>query len=183
MKTADRLTVLKSGGDILLAFAVRGLPPVDLEWRIRVACNLVRRAVEKVAGVEVEGHDGALLFRFEATDEASIHGLARRLEKRVATVLSTPLTPKAVDRTLGISSRERLRWYKDGRLPTCGRGRDRGWQSYGAVSLVSGQGNRVPRCQSADYRGMARAGQAGATADRDAGGAQFSNHSSVEFTI
>lgn len=123
MRTADRLTVLKSGGDILLAFGVRGVPPVDLEWRIRVACNLVRRAVEKVAGVEVEGHDGALLFRFEATDEASIHGLARRLEKRVATVLSTPLTPKAVDRTLGISSRERLRWYKDGRLPTCGRGR------------------------------------------------------------
>lgn len=135
MRTADRLTVLKSGGDILLAFGVRGVPPVDLEWRIRVACNLVRRAVEKVAGVEVEGHDGALLFRFEATDEASIHGLARRLEKRVATVLSTPLTPKAVDRTLGISSRAPA--LVQGWTPAHMRSRqDRGWQSYGAVSLV-----------------------------------------------
>lgn len=35
--------------------------------------------------------------------------------------LAEPLAPKTVDAVLGISSQERLRWYKSGRLRICGK--------------------------------------------------------------
>jgi hypothetical protein len=54
-------------------------------------------------------------------DNGRVRRIARRLKSRVAAVPAAPLTPKAVDRALGVTPRERIRWYKDGRLPTCGR--------------------------------------------------------------
>jgi hypothetical protein len=40
------------------------------------------------------------------------------LDKRLAFHLEAPLSPREVEEYLGISGRERLRWTKDGRLPS-----------------------------------------------------------------
>lgn len=122
MEVARRLTVTKSGEDVLLILAVGMVPPIDRERRTRLTRDLVRRAARKIAGKEMRSDDGSVSFRFEGTQEPLIQRMAQHLESRVAQILTAPLTPKTVDRVLGISSRERLRWYKDGRLPTCGRG-------------------------------------------------------------
>jgi hypothetical protein len=44
-----------------------------------------------------------------------------RIRRRVLRALDAPLDPKSVDRILGITTKERLLWSEDGRLPTCGR--------------------------------------------------------------
>lgn len=77
----------------------------------------------KAGGVEFIDHEDVLAFGFSRGSGKAIRALARGLERRAEAVLRAPLAPKVVDDILGIFPRERLRWYKDGRLPTCGRGR------------------------------------------------------------
>jgi hypothetical protein len=82
---------------------------------------LVRRLAEDPLAIELEGEEDVLSFRFDRLNESSIVCVARRMELWVSAILTAPVPPKAVDRALGITSRERIRWYKDGRLRICGR--------------------------------------------------------------
>ncbi|HEY4201159.1 MAG TPA: hypothetical protein VGM83_11415 [Devosiaceae bacterium] len=43
------------------------------------------------------------------------------LDHRIAAIIEAPLTGGQVERALAISGKERRRWTKDGRLPTCAK--------------------------------------------------------------
>ncbi len=58
------------------------------------------------------------LCRFAGAHDAM--PFARRLVDKLRQIASKPISQKHVDRLLDISSAERLRWTKDGRLPTSG---------------------------------------------------------------
>ena len=51
---------------------------------------------------------------------ASIHLAIPRLAEALAEIASRPLTPRFVVAALNITTRERLRWTEDGRLPGSG---------------------------------------------------------------
>ena len=48
--------------------------------------------------------------------------MAAVIETSLASFARERLTPKVVEEVLGITSRERIRWTKDGRLPKSGTG-------------------------------------------------------------
>jgi hypothetical protein len=54
---------------------------------------------------------------FNHVNERWLRRAAERLEHRIRTILMAALSPKAVDSALGITARERIHWYKAGRLP------------------------------------------------------------------
>jgi len=124
MDLGDRLTVTPTQDEnqleVALALRLDGL--ADGPFRLRIAVNALRRSAAKRGGVETVTRDDAVRFRFPVSNEEAFEGFVERTREHIEQILFAPLTPKAVDRALGITTRERLRWYKDGRLPTRGRG-------------------------------------------------------------
>jgi hypothetical protein len=54
------------------------------------------------------------------TDLETACGVILKLDKRLDAIATRTLVPRLVEELLGISTRERLRWSKDGRLPRSG---------------------------------------------------------------
>jgi hypothetical protein len=81
----------------------------------RLIFDLFERRLRPYAA-DIESDGGEIYAVVRACDGAS-----ERLRRRILRALNMPLDPKSVDRLLEITPKERLRWYKDGRLPTCGR--------------------------------------------------------------
>lgn len=122
-----RVAIEKDGDHILVYLILSDLPPIDRERRIKSSEVFVRFMSRRLAGIEITNGEGAIAFRLPDLGERRLQALTKRMEEGINKILFAPLTPKAVDSALDISPRERLRWYKDGRLPTCGRARiDRG---------------------------------------------------------
>jgi hypothetical protein len=83
----------------------------------------VRRAVRAVAkrfGEVSQGLYERRIYVFGAIDDHAASDLLRKLDTKLVSIASRPFPPKIVERVLGISTRERLRWSKDGRLPRSG---------------------------------------------------------------
>lgn len=120
MGSSASLKIEKRGDDVYLALALPDGRLADGERRLRMAAATVRRGIRKVSGVEIDGHSEMLLFRFSDPNRKAADALVARLRSQVDAIFGAPLTPKEVDRVLDISPSERLRWYKDGRLPNCG---------------------------------------------------------------
>lgn len=47
----------------------------------------------------------------------------RNIDDRLTEIVEAPVPPRIVEKCLGITGRERNRWMKDGRLPSCARRR------------------------------------------------------------
>ena len=116
-----RVTMERDGDHVLVWLILSDLPPIDRERRIKASENLARFMSRKLASMEIASGEGVIAFRFPDLGERRLQAFAKRMEEGINKILFAPLTPKAVDRALDITPRERLRWYKDGRLPTCGR--------------------------------------------------------------
>lgn len=50
-----------------------------------------------------------------------LHHQLRMIDERVTAIVDAPVPPRVVEKCLGITGRERNRWMKDGRLPSCAR--------------------------------------------------------------
>lgn len=116
-----RVTMKQDGDHVLVYPILNDLPPIDRERGIKASQDLARFMWRKLAGMEIANGEGARVFRIPDLGERRLQAFAKRMEEGINKVLFAPLTPNAVDRALDITPRERLRWYKDGRLPTCGR--------------------------------------------------------------
>lgn len=115
-----RLTNFDDG--VVLSIDLRRFPSIEREKRIPDATTVVRRIALKASGTAVEEEFDLISFRFRKASSSWVRKISRNIEVRLSNILYAPLTPKAVDRALGITPRERLHWYKSGRLPICGRG-------------------------------------------------------------
>lgn len=122
-----RVTIERDGNHVLVCLVLGDLPPIDRERRIKASQDLARLMSRKLAGTGIAIDEGSIAFRLPDLGEGRLQAFTKRMDEGINRILFAPLTPKAVDRALSITPRERLRWYKDGRLPTCGRARiDRG---------------------------------------------------------
>lgn len=117
----ERLKVECGDGEIRLTLMLCPETIVDGERRMLLVARALRQWARKLRGIEIETTSRSMCFRFFPSDQKTFDVSADRLRRRINQILSAPVTPEVVDRTLGITARERLRWYKDGRLPTCGR--------------------------------------------------------------
>ncbi|WP_313293074.1 hypothetical protein [Rhizobium rhizoryzae] len=52
-----------------------------------------------------------------------LHHRLRNIDERLMAIIEAPVPPRVVEKCLGITGRERSRWMKDGRLPSCARHR------------------------------------------------------------
>jgi len=120
MRQSQILNLGRDGDGVYLVLTPPAEPIVDGERRFQIALGIVRRAVRRVSGVEADAPSGERSFRFAGSNEKAVVALAQRLHPQIHAIFAAPLTPKVVDRVLGISPSERSRWYKDGRLPHCG---------------------------------------------------------------
>jgi hypothetical protein len=80
-----------------------------------------RRIAASVRHVDSERYKksfGTLVFR--RADIGLVREIVADIDNSLRTIASRPLTPRLVQDVLGITARERLRWTKDGRLPTKG---------------------------------------------------------------
>lgn len=131
MKAKCHGVMKKNGGSLELSFIFDVVAPIDRERRIQ-ECWRFGRSIAQRSGAREIDNDEAPTFVFEGRDDKQVRRIAGEIETRLTRILRMPLTPKVVDRALGITARERLRWDKDGRLPICGHGR-------------IGQGNHIVR--------------------------------------
>jgi hypothetical protein len=98
---------------------------IDRERRSREARLLVLRALTPHAQIAPTEKEGKLLFYYSPSRKKLLLQIISELTEKIDRVFNEPLTPKMVDQYLKITARERLRWYKDGRLPNCGMGAHR----------------------------------------------------------
>lgn len=117
----EQLKLMLVDGEICLILMLRTEMIVDGERRMRTVARTLKRWARKHGGVEIAATSVSICFRFPKAELEAFDVFADRLRRRLSQILMVPVTPEVVDRTLGITARERLRWYKDGRLPTCGR--------------------------------------------------------------
>ena len=121
MVSFNRVFLVDEAESVLVGFSP------DAEWmdifdgRIRSASGAFERAMLRMDPVaRIDGATGTPQFRFGASRRSEICKRLRAIDRRVSALLEAPLTPRLVNTLLGISSQERIRWTKDGRLPTHG---------------------------------------------------------------
>lgn len=119
MERRNRLALSEENDSLLVSFMPYAddhlLPSERLRTSARVFDHTMRKQ-RPLARVESE----ASSFRFEATKRAPIEAALPDLDRRISAILDAPLTPSMVNEILLISSQERIRWAKDGRLPPSG---------------------------------------------------------------
>lgn len=91
-----------------------------LGLRVRQA-EVKRRIADTVRHIDTIIYQKAsdvLIFR--RADIDFVRKLVTEIDDTLKAIACRPLTPRLVQEALGITARERLRWTKDGRLPTKG---------------------------------------------------------------
>jgi hypothetical protein len=101
---------------------------VGLRVRVAETRTCVRRAFRKYAP---HWGDSGLELRISGENAASAHFVMPHLAEALAEIANRSLTPRFLVAALKITTRERLRWTKDGRLPKSGEVR-----TYRAAHLV-----------------------------------------------
>ncbi|WP_139305626.1 hypothetical protein [Magnetospirillum fulvum] len=115
---------------------LRDLSKLDsLKIRRREVVRVLRRRLGKIGEVlSIEMDPEIIVEICPYVDAACCHKLIERLDDRIGEIMSRPLHPKLLQSLLGISSQERLRWTKDGRLP---RSRNINFRRGRVVSIAS----------------------------------------------
>lgn len=103
-------------GKLTVTFSVQGFDGPILSKRLNHAIRYFKRAMLKA------GADPAKIGRSRAELDLEFDELDRlltRIDKRLQEFAGAPVPPRIVEGCLGITSGERNRWMKDGRLPAC----------------------------------------------------------------
>ena len=88
--------------------------------RTAQAIRLVKSAFQHEFRCSVETRPGGIAVICHGASESEILRLCSAVEQKLETLRDQPLTAKMVEEILSITPHERLRWSKDGRLPTAG---------------------------------------------------------------
>lgn len=91
------------------------------ERRARQAVQIVRSALKRLKSRRLhEDGEGITAQIVEASDVA-LERIVATIDHKLDDLGQEPLTAKMAEEILGITSRERVRWSKDGRLPNAGK--------------------------------------------------------------
>jgi hypothetical protein len=103
----------------------RAVPLVELRFALTLGLRIRRRiprALACVPHVTILDDDARLKIQLEHVGTESARHSASDVNRLLSTLACERLTPKAVEEALGITTKERVRWTKDGRLPKSGTG-------------------------------------------------------------
>lgn len=101
---------------------------IELDFRIplglRVHCGerdaAIRLLMKRSAGIFLKA---SLSCAFDPASRQAAKALANDIRERLFRIAQKPVSQRQVEDILGITSRERIRWGKDGRLPLSGTSR------------------------------------------------------------
>ena len=85
------------------------------------AARIVSRIVRGARPIEYLDHGGRITATFPMYMDKRLSDVLTNIDNRLDWLRSQRLYPKVVEEILGITSAERIRWTKDGRLKSSGR--------------------------------------------------------------
>ena len=115
------LTIMFAGQAMEIQFSPNGSLTAGSERRARRAMRIVRSAFKRLKYREIRDHDEGITVQILHADDVSIQHMVATVDQKLGYLAQEFLTTKMVEEILGITSRERTRWSKDGRLPNSGR--------------------------------------------------------------
>jgi hypothetical protein len=105
------------GGRLIVTFAAQAFDGPVLSKRLNHATRYFKRAMLKAGADPATAERTCAEFDVKVDDE--LDRLLTRIDKRLEEIAGAPVPPRIVEGCLGITSGERNRWMKDGRLPAC----------------------------------------------------------------
>jgi hypothetical protein len=127
MSQPKRICQSHERGEIVVGFRALDADLALGLGRVRRADKAFHAAMRRFSDARWDGDAGS--YRVVPSDP--LEELLIGLDRKLSGILEAPLTPRMVNATLEISSQERIRWAKDGRLTVAGNVRSRrGGQQY-----------------------------------------------------
>jgi DNA-binding GntR family transcriptional regulator len=115
-----RVVPSADGIDLVIEFPFR--LTLGLAQRKKQARRRIHKALAMERVVDTAHGEACVIARFGLGMANGVRHAADTIEKSLTALAAERLTPKAVEEALGISSKERIRWTKEGRLPRSGTG-------------------------------------------------------------
>jgi len=114
------LDVELSDGDVIISYERCVAADRVLQLRESELRGLVRKGARRLGQLAIDDI-GPRAFRvLQAAQDAKLMDRLSRLDGHIQRLATGPFTPRMVSSLLDITSRERLRWSKDGRLKISG---------------------------------------------------------------
>lgn len=108
-------------GDIATISAQRGIDGhLGLRFRVEEVGRRIESRLKRVGPTERDTEGHRFMVSCPSPRVAALSKVLGHLDAALDLIATRPLTPRLVQQALEITSRERLRWTKDGRLPQQG---------------------------------------------------------------
>lgn len=114
------LGVFESGDVLQIILLLPDDPVRALPDRLRTGRRHFIRSLAKMNPAEKDLRADPARFGFDRATKGGVLDMLDHLDRRLTGIFEAPLPAKLVDGLLGITARERRRWWKDGRLRPCG---------------------------------------------------------------
>jgi hypothetical protein len=89
--------------------------------RAQQAVRIVKSALKRIKNRDIEQSDSVISARIYDENSSILHDILKSVDRKLDHLESEFLTTGMVEEILNITSRERVRWTKDGRLPNAGK--------------------------------------------------------------
>jgi hypothetical protein len=113
-----RLDVSWHQNQLLISYQRDAESNLGFRLREREVCLAVKSKLGRLG--KIHPGDRPFSFRVENPDQKLVDTIVADIKRLLGAITSRPLVPKQVQQLLGISTQERLRWTKDGRLVCSG---------------------------------------------------------------
>ena len=115
--TMRYVQLYRQGNELLLRFEppyeiTLGLPP-----RIKESRRRALRVLKQTETLSQDDSGRVVVARFNLSQERNAQRAAAEIDRRLTAFAEQRISAKAVEDVLRITSKERIRWTKDGRLP------------------------------------------------------------------
>lgn len=115
------LRVSSTKGAIDIFFTPQPRLTVGSTRRAQQAVRIVKSTLKRIKNCEIrQSHEG-VTAQASGENHLLVRNILEFIDRKLDHLESEPLTTKMVEEILKISSRERVRWTKDGRLPSTGK--------------------------------------------------------------
>jgi hypothetical protein len=114
-------SVKESAGTLTVTFEFSEELTLGLAHRAREARRRVLKWLRRVDPLTIEKGDAHLNATFSCHVAGALTSALNAIDRDLQALMRERLHPALVEELLGITGRERIRWTKDGRLPSFGR--------------------------------------------------------------
>lgn len=119
--TSRVLDITLTGNVTEIRFKPDRLLTAGSERRARQAVQIVRSALRRLKNRRLHEDGEGITAQIVEADDVAVESIVATIDHKLDDLGQEPLTAKMAEEILGITSRERVRWSKDGRLPNVGK--------------------------------------------------------------